>query len=79
MPSASKYWNDSQKEAADFGTLLHDILALIKTEDDVDLALNNYFKRGLITALDVIKYQKLLLQIVNHPQLKDYYTVNNTV
>lgn len=79
VPNASKYWNEDQKEAADFGTLLHDILALIKTADDIDGVLNNYFKRGLITALDVTKYQKLLLQIVNHPQLKDYYTVNATV
>jgi ATP-dependent exoDNAse (exonuclease V) beta subunit len=79
LPSASKYWNEEMKDAAEFGTLLHDILAQIKTADDINTVLDSYFKTGKITALDVTNYQKLILQIVNHPQLKDYYAVNTTV
>jgi len=79
VSNASKYWNNEQKEAAYFGTLLHDILAKIKTADDINLVLDIFLKTGKITALDITNYQKLILQIVNHSKLKDYYTLNNTV
>jgi ATP-dependent exoDNAse (exonuclease V) beta subunit len=78
VPQASKYWHKPQKEAADFGTLLHDILAHIKTKDDINTVLNRYYKLGQITQDDISKYKNLLLSVVKHPQLKEYYAVNTT-
>ena len=79
VANASKYWNDAQREAAVFGTLIHEILALIKTEDDINTTLDTYFKSGEISQQDVNTYKKMLLQVVNHPQVKPYYIANNTV
>ncbi|MFK5889992.1 MAG: UvrD-helicase domain-containing protein [Flavobacteriaceae bacterium] len=79
VPSASKYWNKEMKDAAEFGTLLHDILAQILTADDINTVLDSYFKMGKISALDVANFRKLILQIVNHLELKNYYAVNTTV
>lgn len=79
VSNASKYWNDEQHEAADFGTLLHDILAEIKTADDVNIAVNQYQKIGKITPIEASDFKKLLNQLVNHPLLKTYYSHNNTV
>jgi len=79
VPSALKYWNEDMKDAAEFGTLLHDILAQILTADDINTVLDSYFKMGKISVLDVANFQKLILQIVNHLELKNYYAVNTTV
>lgn len=79
VSNASKYWNDTQQEAADYGTLLHDILAQIKTADDVDIAINQFQKVGKITNSEALNFKNILTSLVNHPQLKAYYSNNNIV
>ncbi len=79
VSNASKYWDDEQHKAADYGTLLHDILAEIKTADDVNAAVNKYQIIGKITSTEASDFKKLLTQLVNHPLLKTYYHHNNTV
>ncbi|NQW35586.1 MAG: UvrD-helicase domain-containing protein [Flavobacteriales bacterium] len=79
VPNASKYWNNPQQEAAIHGTLLHDILAEIKTADDIDSAINTFQKTGKITLDEALKFKNTITEMVNHPDLKKYFSPNNTV
>ena len=79
VTNASKYWSEAQQDAADYGTLLHDILAEIKTADDVNIAVNQYQKTGKISQEVALNFKDLLSGLVNHPLLKSCFSNNNTV
>ena len=68
--------NESQQEAILLGNLVHLVMAEIKTTNDVKTALqqlNNQEEQ--LTHLITEKVNA----IVNHPELKDYFTSNNKV
>ncbi|MCF6212797.1 MAG: UvrD-helicase domain-containing protein [Flavobacteriaceae bacterium] len=79
VPNASKYWDDPQQEAAIHGTLLHDILAEIKTAGDIDMAINTFKQTGKITSDEGLKFKNTITEMVNHSDLKKYFSPNNTV
>jgi len=76
VSNASKYWNETQKGAAIYGTLLHDILAHIKTVDDINPIIELYQKTGKITTSEASEYRKILKYVVNHPKLEPFYSTN---
>jgi CRISPR/Cas system-associated exonuclease Cas4 (RecB family) len=73
VTTASKFWGTSLQEATIYGNKIHQLLAQINTEDDIETALNYAQTSGLITAQENDKICQQLHQIVNHPQLKAYY------
>ncbi len=79
VSNASKYQNESQQDATIYGTLIHDILAQIKTNDDINPILNLYQKTGKITIEDIKRFKTTLNNLVNYPDLKPYYAQGATV
>lgn len=66
-------WNTSQEEAIEKGNLIHDIMAHIKTEKDIDAVFKQYLKTATINAEQEKSLKPLVEQIVQHPELKNYY------
>ncbi|MDD7915089.1 PD-(D/E)XK nuclease family protein [Polaribacter ponticola] len=79
LASASKLWNTKQGDAISFGNLFHEILSRIKSHEDVGKVVAQYYKQGLINLdqFEVIK-EKIVL-IVNHIDLKFYFSEFVTV
>lgn len=75
----SLMWNTSQQKAIEYGNILHEILSFIKTKNDVDLALTKAIENGLIIDFQRDEIEKTLLEIMNHPDLTDYFLPENKI
>ena len=69
-------WDTNQEEAIEKGNLIHNIMAKIKTKDDVTFAISDFINTAIISTEQAERLTKTVLQIVNHPLLKTYYEAN---
>lgn len=65
---------EEQISAQQQGNHIHNILALIRTDLDVERALNIYFSKRWIPKDDMQKWRKVVFAIVTHPELKQYFS-----
>lgn len=72
-------WGSLQLEAISFGNVMHEILAFVKTRKDVDFALQKALEEGLIAENQKeVVFQKLN-EIVNHPQLMEFFDTEGKI
>lgn len=74
LASASKLWNTEQGKAIDFGNLLHEIFAKIKTKDDVNFVVSSFHQKGIIDENQLFYIEKSIKNVVSNPQLKEYFS-----
>lgn len=65
---------EEQISAQQQGNHIHNILALIKTDGDIDRALNIYFSKRWIPEQDKKKWREIIMRMVSHPELKPYFS-----
>ncbi|MUP45042.1 DNA helicase UvrD [Gramella sp. BOM4] len=66
-------WDSKQQEAIEKGELAHEILARVNKVADLPKAINWALDSGLISENSRSDIQNLLSNILNHPDLKEYY------
>ena len=57
-----------------YGLAMHAILAQINTESDIDLAIQRVVLHGTMSSEQVVRIEKQVRQLVNHPELKTYFS-----
>jgi len=72
-------WGTQQQEAIEYGNVIHEILSYIHTAEDVNLAIHKALEMGLIQLNQKSEVFNALQQIINHPQLENYFTSGNRV
>ncbi|GAA4801395.1 UvrD-helicase domain-containing protein [Litoribaculum gwangyangense] len=72
-------WDTNQQEAIEKGNLIHNILAEIKTKEDIDFAISDFLNTSLLNEKQAIILKPLVLQILEHPKLEDFFTSNYTI
>lgn len=72
-------WDTKQEDAIEKGNLVHDIMEHIKAESDVDLAINNFKSDGIINKTQAKALRISILEIINHEDLKTYFSEGNTI
>jgi ATP-dependent exoDNAse (exonuclease V) beta subunit len=73
--TAPEAWNiDNPDQASEYGKQLHDIIAAINSQSDLEEVLNKVLFEGVVSTDEAKRIQKDVLQIVNHPLLKIYFT-----
>ncbi|MDO6761124.1 UvrD-helicase domain-containing protein [Tamlana sp. 2_MG-2023] len=72
-------WDTNQQEAIEKGNLIHDIMALISTEQDVDAVISDYLKSAIINPEQARFLKDTVFRIVSHPDLKQYYSEIHTI
>lgn len=72
-------WDTNQEEAIEKGNLIHNIMSFIETKDDVDRVIQDFITASTITPKQASELKPLVLDIVNHPKLKTFFTKNNTI
>ncbi|WP_395051018.1 UvrD-helicase domain-containing protein [Flavobacterium sp.] len=72
-------WGTHQQEAIEYGNVVHEILAFVKTKDDIDLAIIKSIESGLITINQKEVVYKTIQEIVNHSELSNYFAEGNEV
>ena len=79
VSSSSLLWETEQGKAIGYGNLIHEILAKIKTKNDISDVVNQYLYNGTITNSEQLKISDTLNKIVKHPSLKVYFDQNNQI
>ena len=72
-------WDTSQNEAIEKGNLIHEIMAQIKTNADVQIVLDSFLVQGVIDNEQKNILKELVNSIVKHPQLAQYFSHNYTI
>ena len=75
----SAMWGSKRLKSIEYGIVLHEILSYIKTKSDIDLAIIKAIENGLITISQKNEVEKTIFEIVNHPQLLDFYSEKNKI
>ena len=72
-------WDTERGRAISQGNLIHYIMGLIKTHDEVDTALDKALKAGEINKDEIDPTKVAILQIINHPELRKYFHADMAV
>ncbi len=72
-------WGTLQQDAIEFGNILHQILSYIITKNDLQFALTKSLEEGLIQLSQKTIFEEKINQIINHPELEDFFNPNYTV
>lgn len=79
---SSEYFLNSTIEGSDhldFGNIMHEIFALIKTPGDVDKAVMKYFREGLLKADDAAIMKDLIKEKISGPEVAAWFEEGNEV
>lgn len=68
-----------RQEAITEGNLIHQLLSLIYTPTDIERALHNFILDGFIVKDDYERYKNLLIQVMQHPDLQEYFKETATI
>ena len=79
VSNSSLLWDTEQGNAISYGNLIHEMLAKIKTKNDISEIVNQYLFKGIITSENQLEISAVLNQVVNHPQLEKYFDQNKEV
>nr|BFF39114.1 hypothetical protein BACY1_09190 [Tenacibaculum mesophilum] len=74
LASASKLWDTEQGKAIEFGNLVHEMMAEIKTKEDIDKVVYRYEQQGVLPREKSTEVIKNIQQIANHSELKEYFS-----
>ncbi|CAL2083235.1 UvrD-helicase domain-containing protein [Tenacibaculum sp. 190524A02b] len=74
LASASKLWDTKQKEAINYGNLIHEMLSKIYTKKDITPIINEYINQGIIPKEMANETQKNITNIVTHSQLSKLFS-----
>jgi ATP-dependent exoDNAse (exonuclease V) beta subunit len=72
-------WNTKQQKAIEYGNVVHEILSMVTTKNDIDLAITKGIETGLIISSQKEAIEQAISEIVNHPELSDYFSAENKV
>jgi ATP-dependent exoDNAse (exonuclease V) beta subunit len=69
-------WEKAKNEAIEYGNLLHEIMAKINTESDLEEVLNQYTFNGIISEEEKELLKRTIEKIIKHPSLEKYFNHN---
>ncbi|AYN06054.1 exodeoxyribonuclease V subunit beta [Flavobacterium sp. 140616W15] len=72
-------WGTHQQEAISYGNIIHEILAFVKYQSDIDLAIVKALEDGLITFEQKDIVSKTIQEIVNHSEISVCFERGNRV
>ncbi len=79
VTASGNLWDTDRGDALFKGNLIHYAMGMIRTEDDVDHALNEVVRLGDLSNKEMAPMRNAIDQIVRHPDLQPYYKVGNLV
>lgn len=76
VTSESKWWGTTLQEATNFGNKMHQLLAHIETENDVENVINTALQNGFLAQSEVEIFKDAIEAIVHHPKINSYFQSN---
>ena len=72
-------WGTHQQDAIEYGNVIHEILSMVKTKNDIDLAITQSIEGGLINIGQKEIVYKTIRDIVTHSELENCFSDENEV
>lgn len=66
-------WDAERSQAIGYGNLIHEMMAQVDTDKDVEKILEQYLYKGLLADSEMDHIRNLMVSIVSHPLLKIYF------
>ncbi|MCM4166644.1 RecBCD enzyme subunit RecB [Arenibacter antarcticus] len=79
LTTSGALWDTDRESAINKGNLVHLVMGLIKTKEDIGNAIRGAIKNGDLPEGDRIEIVKKVSAIVEHPDLIKYYSGDQTV
>jgi ATP-dependent exoDNAse (exonuclease V) beta subunit len=79
VTSSGYLWDTAQEQAIEKGNLVHNIMAHIKTEKDIEFIFDQFIISGKISTSQEKELRSIILDIVNHSLLKAYFHSELTI
>ena len=79
VTQSDNLWDAKREEAIKKGNVIHYIMGLITTESDIDPAITQMIRKGELKVEEGPQIKDIVLQIISHPELRSFYTSENTV
>lgn len=79
LASSSSLWGTSQGDAVTYGNLIHEMLAQIYTEKDIEPVVKKFYQQGIVKSTEVDRLQQMIKKIVNHQQLQQFFLDDNVI
>ena len=73
VANSETLWDTERNQAIGYGNLIHEMMAEIKSEEDVDKTLDLFLNKGLLENSALPTIRSLILKIICHPSLKAYF------
>jgi ATP-dependent exoDNAse (exonuclease V) beta subunit len=72
-------WGTKQQESIEYGNVVHEILSTIKTEKDIQPAIEKAIGDGLITLNQEQVIRESIASIIQHPEIRIYFSAENKI
>ena len=69
-------WDTKKEKAIEKGNLIHELMSHISSPTDVEITMNYFLDNGTINMVQYKGLNPLILSIINHPDIKEYYNSN---
>lgn len=79
VTNSGNLWDTEQQNAIERGNLIHNLMAMIKTEIDIDIALSHFRDIGTISVEQVDELRGLIHKVTKHPDLSYLFDSKNTI
>ena len=66
-------WDTTKEKAIEKGNLIHKLMSHIKSKVDVEITMNQFLDDGIIDYDQYKELNSIILSIIDHPELKEYY------
>ncbi|MGI9531855.1 UvrD-helicase domain-containing protein [Lutimonas sp.] len=66
-------WDQTREEAIGYGNLIHELMEMIIDEEDIESAIERTLRKGLIQEESMAEIRRLVVEIVRHPLLDNYF------
>lgn len=74
LTTSGMLWGTERDDAITKGNILHHIMSQIETKEDIEKVLNKSIQSGIISIEEKEELETQISNIINHPNLSDYYT-----
>ncbi len=73
VAKAGMLWDQGLDIAVNQGNVIHSILGTIQTTTDLDHAVETAYQKGLLKESEIAEIKKTVEQVINHPEIKQFY------
>ncbi len=79
VANSALLWDSDRKKAIKYGNIIHEIMAKVIIEDNIDKIVDQFTGKGILNKKESFLIKDILHKLVTHPNLNEYYQKNSVI